>query len=249
MLATSVATRPVPLPPDVETRPPEPDNEPGPPRPHLSKLTVLRAVARKSTPHLFEATFVPVGLFYLFLATWGVGMALAAALCWSYGALARRLLWHRGVPPILLLALVGLTARTVAALATGSTFLYFLMPIFGTTAVAALFLLSLFRSPLVGRLAADFCPLTPEIVSRPAVVRLFRGLTILWAAVNLVNAGVTWLLLVSLPLATFLAAKTVTCLVITVTGVVITVSWSVRTAHSEELLSGGPTGLVLDMRM
>jgi hypothetical protein len=253
MLATSVATRPVLLPLEVETRllelELESEPEPEPPRPHLSKITVLRAVARKSTPHLIEATFVPAGLFYLFLATWGVGMALAAALCWSYGALARRLLTHKGVPPILMLALVGLTARTVAAISTGSTFVYFLMPILGTVAVATVFLLSLFRSPLVGRLAADFCPLTPEIVGRPAVVRLFRGLTILWAAVNLLNAGATLLLLTSLPLAVFLAAKTVACLVITVTGVVITVSWSVRTAHSEGLLCGGPTGLVLDMKL
>jgi hypothetical protein len=67
--------------------------------------------------------------------------------------------------------------------------------------------------------------------------------------VNLLNAGVTLLLLISLPLPVFLAAKTVACLIITVMGVVITVSWSVRTAHNEGLLHGGPTGLVLDMRM
>jgi hypothetical protein len=232
----------VPIPVDV-VAPPS-----GHGRPHLSKISVLRAVARKSTPHLIEATFVPAALFYFFMAVSGVWMALAAALVWSYGALARRLLSHKGIPPILLLALVGLTARTVAAVASGSTFVYFLLPILGTVAVGLLFLLSLFGNPLIHRLAADFCPLTPEIEARPAVIRLFRRLTMLWAAVNLVNAGATFLLLISLPLAAFVAAKTLTCLIITVTGVVITVSWSVRTAHGEDLLSGGPTGLVLKMR-
>jgi hypothetical protein len=255
MIAASVLPRPHPTPTEVQTRPADPvpapvaQPEAEPPAPHLSKLTVLRAVARKSTPHLIEATFVPAGLFYLCLSLWGVGVALAAALVWSYGALARRLIWHTGVPPILLLALVGLTARTVAAIFTGSTFVYFLLPILGTVAVSGLFIVSLFRSPLVGRLAQDFCPLTPEIASRPAVLRLFRGLTMLWAAVNLINAGATLLLLISLPLALFMAAKTMVCLVITVTGVVITVSWSVRTAHGEGLLHGGPTGLALEMRL
>ena len=135
----------------------------------LCKVSVLAAVARKSAPHLFEATIIPAALFYLFLVTIGMWTALVAALCWSYGALARRLLFRRGIPPILLLALIGLTARSVAALSSGSSFVYFLQPIFGTVAVAGLFLGSLFGRPLVGRLAVDFCPLTPEVAARPAV--------------------------------------------------------------------------------
>src|SRR5579859_2488035 len=122
MTAVSFAPSPRLLPVAVVSRPTRPS------APHLSKISVLRAVARKSTPHLIEATFVPAALFYFFLAVSGVWMALAAALCWSYGALARRLLCHKGIPPILLLALVGLTARTVAAIGTGSTFVYFLLP-------------------------------------------------------------------------------------------------------------------------
>ncbi len=206
----------------------------------LTKRSVLKAVVRKATPHLLEATFIPAALFYTFLLVAGVWTALAVALLWSYGALARRLLLRRGIPPILLLALVGLTARTIAAVGSGSAFVYFLQPILGTFAVAGLFLASLFLGrPLVGRLAADFCPLTPELAAREGVLRLFRGLTILWACVNLINASATFVLLVSIPLAAFVAAKTLVCLVITATGVVVTVSWSLRTAHQEGLLSGG----------
>jgi hypothetical protein len=217
------------------------------PRP-LSKLSVLRAVARKSAPHLIEATIIPAALFYSFLILAGVWTALVAALCWSYGALARRLLLRRGVPPILLLALVGLTARSIAAVSSGSSFVYFLQPILGTVAVGGVFLASLFGRPLVGRLAADFCPLTPEVAARPAVLRLFRGLTILWAGVNLITAATTFGLLMSLPIAAFVAAKALSGLAITITGIVLTVSWSLRTARREGLLSAGPLGPALVLR-
>jgi hypothetical protein len=220
-----------------------------PTRQPLSKLSVLAAVAHKSGPHLIEATIIPAALFYFFLIVAGVWTALVAALCWSYSALARRLLFRRGVPPILILALVGLTARSIAAVTSGSSFVYFLQPIFGTVAVGGVFLASLFGRPLVGRLAADFCPLTPEVAARPAVLRLFRGLTILWAGVNLITAATTFVLLMSLPIAAFVAAKTLSGLAITITGIVLTVSWSLRTARHEGLLSGGPLGPALVLRM
>lgn len=220
-----------------------------PTRAPLSRLSVLGSVARKSAPHLVEATIIPAVLFYLFLLFAGVWTGLMAALCWSYGALARRLLFRRGVPPILLLALVGLTARTVAAVVSGSSFVYFLQPILGTVAVAGLFLISLCGRPLVGRLAVDFCPLSPEVAARPGVLRLFRRLTILWAGVNLTTAATTFVLLMTLPVAAFVAAKVVIGLGITITGIVLTVSWSLRTAGLEGLLSSGPQGPALEFRV
>jgi len=213
--------------------------------PALSKSSVLGAVAHRAVPHLLEATIIPAAIFYFFLMVLGVWTGLIAALCWSYAALARRVLLRRGVPPILLLALVGLTARSIAAITSGSSFVYFLQPILGTVAVAGLFLASLLGRPLVGRLAVDFCPLTPEVAARPAVLRLFRGLTILWALVNLITATTTFVLLMSLPVATFVAAKMVSGLAITITGIVLTVSWSLRTARREGLLSTGPLGPAL----
>jgi hypothetical protein len=205
---------------------------PGP----LGKLTVLRSVARKALPHLVEATLIPAALFYFFLMMAGVWIALIAALCWSYAALARRLLFRLGIPPILLLALVGLTVRSAVAVGSGSAFVYFLQPILGTLAVAGVFLISLFGRPLVGRLAIDFYPMTPELAARPAVLKLFRGLTILWAGVNVASAATTFVLLVTLPLATFVAAKMFVGVFITASGVLLTVSWSLRTARREGLV-------------
>jgi hypothetical protein len=194
-------------------------------------------VARRSAPHLIEATAIPAVLFYALLTLVGTTAAVVAVLIWAYGAVACRLAARRTIPPILILAVVGITVRTAVALASGSTFVYFFQPILGTVATAGVFLLSLvIGRPMVARLAHEFCPLTPETAGLPAVVRLFRGLTVLWAGVSLATAATTMVLLVSLPLAAFVAAKTISGLLITTAGIALTVTWSLRTARREDLV-------------
>jgi hypothetical protein len=198
---------------------------------------ILAAVLRRSGPHLIEATLIPAILFYLCLTLVSKNAAMLSALAWAYGAVAVRLVRRRGIPPILILAVVGITVRTLVAVASGSTFIYFFQPILGTIATAGVFLLSLvIGTPLVTRLASEFCPVCPEIAGRPAVVRLFRGLTMLWAGVSLVTAATTLVLLLSLHLAAFVAVKTISGLVITAAGIVLTVSWSLRTVKREDLV-------------
>lgn len=199
---------------------------------------ILAAVARRSAPHLIEATVIPAVLFYTCLTLAGTTTAILSVLVWAYGAVICRLVGHRAIPPILVLAVVGITVRTLIALASGSTFIYFFQPILGTVATAAVFLMSLVVGPpLVARLASEFCPVTPEIADRPAVIRLFRGLTVLWAGVSLATAATTLVLLISLPLAAFVAAKTISGLIITSGGIALTVSWSLRTARREDLVA------------
>ena len=78
--------------------------------------------------------------------------------------------------------------------------------------------------------------MAPEITTHPRVIRLFRGLTLLWAGVHIVTSATTFGMLVSLPTATYVALKTVACLGITVAAIVLTVSCSIRTARSENLV-------------
>jgi len=202
----------------------------------LSKVHVLAVLARRSLPSLIEATVVPAILFYVFFVMIGPGAAMLAVLAWSYGALVRRLAYRLPVPTVLLLAVLGLTVRTLIGITSG-TFVYFLQPVLMTVVLAGTFLLSLcFRRPIIGRLAKDFCPLAPEIASRPAVVRLFTGLTVLWAVAHLLNGAATFGLLMSVPTATFVLLKTVVSLGITVVAIIVTVSWSIRTARAEGLV-------------
>jgi hypothetical protein len=203
--------------------------------------TTLLAVARHSIPTVIEATLVPTALFYVALLTLGIWAAYGAALGWAYAALVRRLRSGRRVPGILVLALIGLTLRTCLAMVTGSTFLYFAQPIMGTSLVAVMFLASALTSrPFVARLAGDFYPLTPDIVGRLPIRRLFRHLTLLWAGVNLLNAGVGASLLLTMQTTAYVPTKTAVALFITTAGVVVTVIWSLRVARREGLVVANP---------
>ena len=161
-------------------------------------------------PHLVEATFIPLILFYAFLWTAGVWGALVAALVWSYTALIRRAVTGKRIPGILVLGTIGITARTIAAFASGSTFIYFLQPSLTTVVIAGAFLLSVPAGrPLAERLAHDFVPLEPEVLGLPGVQRVFIRITLLWAFVNLANAAVSITLLMSQDVGTFVALKTI----------------------------------------
>jgi intracellular septation protein A len=193
----------------------------------VSKSRVLTTLARRSLPSLLEATLIPALIFYVFLLRAGPGPAMVSVLVWSYGAVVRRLAGGHRIPSILMLAVLGLTVRTIVGFTSG-TFMYFLQPVVGTLVLAAVFLGSVFVGrPIIGRLASDFCPLSPEIANRPAV---------LWAGVHLLSAATSFGMLVSLPTTTFVALKTVVSLTITISAIVLTVSWSIRTAQREELV-------------
>ncbi|HEY5011799.1 MAG TPA: VC0807 family protein [Acidimicrobiia bacterium] len=204
---------------------------------HLPWQPVVFGLARRSLPHLVEATVAPTMLFYVLLVTISSRAAMVGVLCWTFVAVTRRLARGRALPAILLLTTVGLSVRTVIALVSGSTFAYFVQPIATTVVLAAVFGGSvLIGRPVVARFASDFCEFTPEIGGRPRVVRLFRGLTLLWAGVHVVTSVATFALLVSLPTATYVLLKTVACLSITVAAIALTVSCSIRTARNEGLV-------------
>ena len=202
----------------------------------VSKLRVLEVVGRRSLPSLIEATIIPAILLYVFFVTLGPTPAMLAVLTWSYGAVVRRLVGGHGIPGVLQLAVIGLTVRTIVGILSG-TFMYFLQPVATTLALALVFFGSLmFGRPMIARMASDFCPLAPEIACRPGVVRLFSGLTLLWAGVHLLSAATTFSLLVLLSTPTFVAVRSFVSLAITVSAVVLTVSWSIRTARAEDLV-------------
>src|SRR4029079_5968684 len=201
-----------------------------------SKLLVVRAVGRRMVPYLVEATIIPTTLFYAFLITFELKWAIIAALGWTYAAIGRRLITSSPISGLVVLSTLGISVRTVIYLLSGNSFVYFLQPIMRTLATAAVFALSVgIGRPLIARFARDFCPLTPDLQNRPAVVQLFRRLTYLWAAVNAVAAATTLTLLLTVPLAVFVVTATLSAWVITCTGVVLTVSDAVRTARQEGL--------------
>jgi hypothetical protein len=203
----------------------------------LSKRPVLLAVARRGLPNIVEATIVPAILFFVIITTLGAAIAMLAVLAWGYGAILRRVLRAARIPTVLMLGTLGLTVKTLVGLLSGSTFAYFLQPVATTVVIAGVLLGSvLIGRPLIARFAHDFCPVAPEVANRPAVVRLFTGLTLLWAGAQLLTAATTFGMLVTLSVPAFVALKTVVCLGISIAATVITVSWALRTARKEQLI-------------
>ncbi len=200
----------------------------------LSKLEVFVAVVRRSGPHLIEASLIPTALFWCGLTIVGLGTAYAAALVWLYAALLVRMLRRRPIPPLLVLGVIGITVRTTVSIASGSSFYYFAQPVVSSVVMGCVFLLSVLKGrPMVERLALEFWPLTAEMLDRPAVNRLLRGLTFLWAGTNLAIGATNLTLLLWLPLATYVAVRQVASLAITGTAIALTIDRSVRTARRE----------------
>jgi hypothetical protein len=213
---------------------------------HPSKVSVVKAVIRRMVPFLIEATLIPTALFYVCLLTLELKWAILAALCWTYAAVGRRLLVGAAIPGLLMLATLGISIRTGVFLLSHNHFVYFFQPILRTVATAAFFALSVvIGRPLVARFANDFCPLTADVRDRPAVVELFRRLTYLWAGVNAAAAAASLTLLLTVPVVVFVGVATISAWVITCSGVVLTVSDSVRTARNEGLATAvSPNGLL-----
>jgi hypothetical protein len=197
----------------------------------------IGAIMRHLALSILMANVIPSVLFYLCLVAGNVWTALTAALVWCYGSMAWRLTTKRRASGLLLITMVGLTAKTALALASGSTFVYFLQPAITDGIVAALFLISLATArPIVARLAGDFFPMSADIAGRPRIQRLFWHLTLFWAVICIAKSMFTVWLLESFPIVTFVAVKGLVILATILAGTAITVAAAFRVAQSEGLL-------------
>ena len=167
-----------------------------------------RKALRHALPVVLEGVVGPLVLFYLLLVISGFRGALIAALAWSYLALGRRLLRGERVSMLLLFGTILLTMRTAVAFITGSSFLYFAQPTAGTIAIAlALLVSAVVGRPFTQRFAHDFCPMDPAIMKRPLVRQFFIRISVLWATVLMLNAGLVFWLLVSSSLKSFVLER------------------------------------------
>ncbi len=174
---------------------------------------------------MLEGVVGPLVAFYLLLVLAGFRGALIAALAWSYLALGRRLLKRERVSMLLLFGTILLTLRTVVAFVTGSAFLYFAQPTAGTVAISVSLLVSaMVGRPFTQRFAHDFCPMDPAIMKRPLVRRFFIRISVLWATVLMLNAGLVFWLLVSSSLRSFVVERSVVTYGLTAIAIFISIS-------------------------
>jgi len=197
----------------------------------------LRAVIGRVGLSLLVACAVPAALFYVCLRLEGVWVAIFVALAWSYGAIAWRAVTRRRTSGLLILTAVVMTGRTVVAMLTDSTYLYFLQPIISDGLICAAFVGTLVTSrPMVARLAGDFYPMDEELHLRPRIRRLFWYLTLMWALLCLGKATGTLWLLQSQSLETFVLVKGLSVLLLNALAVAATIGAAALVARREGLL-------------
>ena len=168
----------------------------------------VRAVVRHALPKVIEGKIIPLLLFVGFLELVGNLWALLVALTWSLGTMALRIATGRRVPGLIVLSSVALVARTVAAVLTGSMFVYFLQPTLTTVVVGLTFLVSVpLGNPLAQKLACDVFPFEDATRSHPLMQQFFVRLSVLWSFTSLVNASVTVWLLLTQSVTTFVLVK------------------------------------------
>lgn len=208
--------------------------DPGAEAPHRPSLV---AVIQRVSLSLLIAVVVPAMAFYGFFVVAGVWTAIVAALVWTYGAIVWRAVTVRRTSGLLILTAILLTGRTALSVMADSTWLYFLQPIISDGVVAMLFLLSLASArPMVARLAGDFYPMDQELAARPRIRRLFRHLTLLWAALGLAKGTLTLWLLQTQSLGTFVLVKSISVLAINVLAAFATIGLAALVARREGLM-------------
>jgi hypothetical protein len=195
-----------------------------------------RAALRHAAPVVFEGIIGPLVLFYATLLIFGFRGALISALCWSYVAVIRRIRRGERITALLMLGTLLLTLRTTVAFVTGSAFVYFIQPMAGAVCVAVVLLISAaLRRPFTQRFAHDFCPLSPELLARPRVQKFFVQISVVWAAVLLLNAGLVLWMLLSSSLKMFILERTAATWSLTAAAIAISILGFTSAMRSDDV--------------
>ncbi len=204
---------------------------------HCPHTPHIKAILKRVGVNLWLACVMPAALFTFVLFRFGVTAALITALLWSYSAIGWQLVTRRRRSGLLVLAATVMTLKTTIALASGSTFLYFLQPVATDFMLGAAFILSLATTrPIVARMAGDFYPMNDELAQRPRIRQLFQRLTLMWGVLCVAKAAGTLWLLQSQSLHTFVVVKGASVLTINGLAVLVTVGAAVLVGRHEGLL-------------
>ena len=180
---------------------------------------------------------MPIGLFYVVLTILGFGDGVLAAMAWSLGVIVVRLLLRKQIPIMLLGTAAILAARTVLGLLTGSEFLYFLQPTLQNFALALFFLLtSPLNRPILGRLASDLCKFPDGLAHHPRMVRFFRQVSVLWAAVFIIIGAGMMVALLNVAVGDYLLVSSVGYYSLIGLGILFSVVWFRRALRTEQIV-------------
>ncbi len=184
------------------------ENDPPSPRGGRVVIPGIGAIIKHAWPTIIIGKVVPVVLFLACFTYIGVTSAILVALAWSLGVVAYQRAQGQRVAGLVLMSVIGNTAKTIVALLTGSLFVYFVQPTISTTLIGLAFLISVpLGFPMAERLICDFCPFDDETATNPELNRFFSIASLLWAATSLLNGAVTLYLLLTQSVTSFVILK------------------------------------------
>lgn len=167
-----------------------------------------RAIVAHAWLNVLTGKIVPLVIFLALFGTAGITPAVLAALAWSIGLIAYQKANGHRIAGLVILSVVGNTAKTIVAIASGSVVAYFIQPTISTTLIGTAFLISVpLGIPLAERLVRDFCPIDDHTSDQPELNDFFPRLSLLWAATSLLNGAVTLYLLLTQSITNFIVIK------------------------------------------
>jgi hypothetical protein len=176
----------------------------------LIEMPGWRPILRQVATRVLLVSLLPMAVFYVTLSLADVRAAALITAALYCAGLVTRALRRQPVPAVAVLGAGLLGMRTVILFCTGSTFVYFLQPVAGTVAVATTFAATaLAGRPVIERLALDFCPLPPQLVTHLRSARFFNWVSLMWAISYGINAAGTVWFLTTASLGNFIIVKSV----------------------------------------
>jgi len=181
---------------------------------------------RTAGVNLAESFGVPTGAYML--AAWLAGRdaglwAMLAAIWLTAGT--RRVVTG-AVPVLVLISLIVLTVQTVIAIATGNLLIFLVHFPLADLGLCLLFARTARgNSPICARLAAEVIGLRCPAVHRPHMDGYFRRATVLWAGVFGLLALCLAVMLVTIPLGSYVPAWAATTVTFIVIGIGASILW------------------------
>lgn len=168
----------------------------------------IRAIVAHAWVNVVTGKIVPLLIFLVLFSATGITPAVLAALAYSVGLVAYQRAHGHRIAGLVILSIVGNTAKTIVAVATGSILAYFIQPTISTTLIGLAFMVSVpFGFPLAERLVKDFCPFDEATANEPEFAAFFPRLSYLWGGTSLFNGAVTLYLLMTQSITNFLILK------------------------------------------
>jgi hypothetical protein len=176
--------------------------------------------------NLAESFGLPTGAYVLAAWLGGRDAGLWAMLAAIWLTACLRKLVTKSVPGLVTISLIVLTVQTLAAIVTGSLWIFLLHFPLANLGLCLLFARTAGgRSPIAARLAAEVIGLRCPPCHQRGMHRFFQGVTVLWASVFLLLAIGLGTLLATIPVGIYVPVWAVTTIVLIAAGIGVSVWW------------------------